>query len=174
MPKDTKPDEQKTERFNMFMSPSEMKAIDDWAWENKIRSKSEAVRRLLQIGIRMHSGYPGLSEHLKVAYETAQEVEEKYKYLFTDDELPRVSIEKARDLLIETFLNIMLIRSATADAVLSDLQLQREISMFSNDGEMDRLIAEAEAAKTEARDFWERSKIAEKQGDANIETEESE
>lgn len=44
-------DEQKTERFNMFMSPSEMKAIDDWAWENKIRSKSEAVRRLIQMGL---------------------------------------------------------------------------------------------------------------------------
>jgi hypothetical protein len=50
--KDTKDDEQKTERFNMFMSPSEMKAIDDWAWENKIRSKSDAVRRLIQIGLR--------------------------------------------------------------------------------------------------------------------------
>lgn len=46
-----KQDEQKTERFNMFMSPSEMKAIDDWAWENKIRSKSEAVRRLCQIAL---------------------------------------------------------------------------------------------------------------------------
>ncbi len=43
--------EQKSERFNMFMSPSEMTAIDDWAWNNKIRSKSEAVRRLIQIGL---------------------------------------------------------------------------------------------------------------------------
>ncbi|NLS07638.1 hypothetical protein HGP14_30710 [Rhizobium sp. P32RR-XVIII] len=51
MAKETKDDEQKTERFNMFMSPSEMKAIDDWAWQNKIRSKSEAVRRLCQIGL---------------------------------------------------------------------------------------------------------------------------
>lgn len=51
MHSETDKDEQKTERFNMFMSPSEMKAIDDWAWRNKIRSKSEAVRRLVQIGI---------------------------------------------------------------------------------------------------------------------------
>lgn len=47
--------EQKTERFNMFMSPSEMKAIDDWAWKNRIRSKSEAVRRLVQIGLAFDS-----------------------------------------------------------------------------------------------------------------------
>lgn len=51
MPKDDDKDEQKTERFNMFMSPSEMKAIDEWAWEKRIRSKSEAVRRLVHIGL---------------------------------------------------------------------------------------------------------------------------
>lgn len=44
-------DEQKTERFNMYLSPSESKAIDDWAWKNRIRSKSEAIRRLIAIGI---------------------------------------------------------------------------------------------------------------------------
>lgn len=44
-------DEPKTERFNMFMSKSEMAAIDEWAWANRIRSKSEAVRRLVQIAL---------------------------------------------------------------------------------------------------------------------------
>lgn len=44
-------DEQKTERFNMFMTPSEMRAIDDWAWKSRIRSKSEAIRRLCKIGL---------------------------------------------------------------------------------------------------------------------------
>jgi len=44
--------EAKTERFNMFMSPAEMKAIDEWAWNNRIRSKSEAVRRLVEIGLQ--------------------------------------------------------------------------------------------------------------------------
>lgn len=43
--------EQKTVRFNMFMSPSEMEAIDEWAWKHRIRSKSEAVRRLIQLGL---------------------------------------------------------------------------------------------------------------------------
>jgi len=56
MPDNKQSDEQKTERFNMFLSPSEMKAIDDWAWRNKIRSKSEAVRRLVQIGVTADVG----------------------------------------------------------------------------------------------------------------------
>lgn len=41
----------KSERFNMFMSPTEMKAIDEWAWQNRIRSKSEAIRRLIALGL---------------------------------------------------------------------------------------------------------------------------
>jgi hypothetical protein len=41
----------KSERFNMFISKPEMEAIDKWAWDNRIRSKSEAVRRLCQIGL---------------------------------------------------------------------------------------------------------------------------
>lgn len=44
-------DEQKTERLNLFISPSELKAIDDWAWANRIRSRSEAIRRLCKIGL---------------------------------------------------------------------------------------------------------------------------
>ncbi|MDX0498990.1 hypothetical protein GOC94_26670 [Sinorhizobium medicae] len=61
MPKDTKEDEQKTERFNMFLSPSEMKAIEDWAWANRIRSKSEAVRILVQMGLILDNNAFGLA-----------------------------------------------------------------------------------------------------------------
>ncbi|MCO6050641.1 hypothetical protein NGM99_12695 [Mesorhizobium sp. RP14(2022)] len=43
--------QQKSERFNMFISPSELAAIDEWSFQNRIRSKSEAVRRLVQIGL---------------------------------------------------------------------------------------------------------------------------
>lgn len=43
--------EPKSARFNMFISPTELEAIDEWAWANKIRSKSDAVRRLCQIGL---------------------------------------------------------------------------------------------------------------------------
>lgn len=59
-------DEQKTERFNMFMSPSEMAAIDEWAWNNKVRSKSEAVRRLVQIGLALEAASPRIVEALEV------------------------------------------------------------------------------------------------------------
>lgn len=45
-------EELKTVRFNMFMTPSEMKAIEEWCWENRIRSRSEGIRRLIEIGLK--------------------------------------------------------------------------------------------------------------------------
>lgn len=61
--------ELKTERLAMVISPSEVKAIDDWAWENRIRSKSEAARRLIQIGLTPNDHSPDLlaaGKHLAV------------------------------------------------------------------------------------------------------------
>lgn len=44
-------DEQKSERVQIVISPSELKALDDWSWEQRIRSRSEAIRRLLKLGL---------------------------------------------------------------------------------------------------------------------------
>jgi metal-responsive CopG/Arc/MetJ family transcriptional regulator len=44
-------DEQKTERVQLMMTPSEVKAVDDWSFENRVRGRSEAIRRLIQLGL---------------------------------------------------------------------------------------------------------------------------
>jgi hypothetical protein len=44
-------DEFKTERITTMMTPSEVKSLDDWAFTNRIRGRSEAIRRLIQIGL---------------------------------------------------------------------------------------------------------------------------
>lgn len=45
-------DELKTERVQLMMSPSEVKAIDDWSFENRIRGRAEAIRRLIELGLK--------------------------------------------------------------------------------------------------------------------------
>lgn len=45
--------ELKTERVQIVISPSELKAIDDWSFANRIRSRSEAIRQLLELGLRV-------------------------------------------------------------------------------------------------------------------------
>lgn len=44
-------EEQKTERVQLMMTPSELKAIDEWSFEARIRGRSEAIRRLIEAGI---------------------------------------------------------------------------------------------------------------------------
>ncbi len=44
-------DELKTIKFQMMLSPTEAKLIDDWSFENRIRSRAEAIRRLCQVAM---------------------------------------------------------------------------------------------------------------------------
>ena len=44
-------DELKDQRVVTMMSHSELGAIDDWMFKNRIRSRGEAIRRLCQMGI---------------------------------------------------------------------------------------------------------------------------
>lgn len=43
-------DELKDQRIPIMMSPSEVKAIDDWAFARRIRSRGEAIRQLCRQG----------------------------------------------------------------------------------------------------------------------------
>lgn len=40
-------------RVPIQMSTSEVEAIDDWSFDNRIRSRSEAIRRLCEIGLQV-------------------------------------------------------------------------------------------------------------------------
>jgi hypothetical protein len=44
-------DEKKTFAMRLMFSPSEIKAIEDWQFANRISSRSEAIRRLIAIGL---------------------------------------------------------------------------------------------------------------------------
>jgi hypothetical protein len=44
-------DELKSERVTTMMTPSEVKEIDDWSFARRIRSRGEAVRRLIEMGL---------------------------------------------------------------------------------------------------------------------------
>jgi hypothetical protein len=40
------------------MTPSEVKALDDWAFANRIRSRGEAIRRLIEVGLHSQHKIP--------------------------------------------------------------------------------------------------------------------
>jgi hypothetical protein len=43
--------EKLTERLNMFFTPSQVEAINDFRFSNRIGSLSEAVRQLIELGL---------------------------------------------------------------------------------------------------------------------------
>lgn len=44
-------EQKKTERLHMLISPAELESIDKWRFENRIGTRADAVRRLVQIGL---------------------------------------------------------------------------------------------------------------------------
>lgn len=44
-------EEKKTERLALVMTPSELEAVDDWSFARRIRSRSEAIRQLIKLGL---------------------------------------------------------------------------------------------------------------------------
>jgi metal-responsive CopG/Arc/MetJ family transcriptional regulator len=45
------PDEKKDQRIPIMMTAAEVKAVDDWSFSNRIRSRGEAIRQLVQKGL---------------------------------------------------------------------------------------------------------------------------
>jgi metal-responsive CopG/Arc/MetJ family transcriptional regulator len=45
-------DETKSERITILLSPSDLKEVDDWSFEQRIRSRGEAIRRLIELGLK--------------------------------------------------------------------------------------------------------------------------
>ncbi len=48
-----KADEPRANRIPFMLSDSELEAIDDWRFEKRVGTRAEAIRRLLQIGMRI-------------------------------------------------------------------------------------------------------------------------
>lgn len=95
-------DEPKDLRIPIMMSASEVKAIDDWSFENRIRSRAEAIRRLCQMGLGLDSELKVLIEILKPAMDESHRMRE----LFDDPAKIFTSLENGLKELIEHIVTI--------------------------------------------------------------------
>lgn len=43
--------EQKSVKFQLMLEPSLAQAIEEWSWQNRIRSKADAIRFLVRKGL---------------------------------------------------------------------------------------------------------------------------
>ena len=70
--------ETETERMQLKITTAEIEAIDDWRFANRIQSRSEAVRRLCQIGV-------GLDEELEESVRHADHLRLAARYKWEAD-----------------------------------------------------------------------------------------
>ena len=47
---------EKTVRLHIYVPQAEIDAIDDWSFENRIRARSKAIRKLVQLGLEASKG----------------------------------------------------------------------------------------------------------------------
>ena len=102
-PEATGAKENKTERVQLLMTPSEVEAIDDWGFANRIRTRAEAIRRLCQVGLTAY----GSQEYINT--------------------LPKDTLRISKNLIKTKFGKIVASESERADFYVSTLALLVEV-----------------------------------------------
>ncbi len=138
--------ELKDQRIPVMMSPSELKAIDDWSFESRIRSRGEAIRRLCQIGLIFDAKRTEIVERfsniLGSASRTLTLANGKRREDMSEDE--RLIFDANMETLKEVLLSAIVIRGTTGlannlrgDAELEEtLKLVKEVMDQMNDVEL--------------------------------------
>jgi len=65
--------ENKTQHLHILMAPSEVEAIDEWGFKNRIRTRAEAIRRLCQMGMALDARLPRITVDLAKTQQAANE-----------------------------------------------------------------------------------------------------
>ncbi|KAB2733604.1 hypothetical protein [Brucella intermedia] len=138
-------EEKKTLKFQMMMSPSEAQELDDWMFENRIRSRAEAIRRLCQIGMafdrhspEMFASRAGLMANLAEAINTFADGKSN-----NPDKLPDVPAAKSTFNSLKNALSLQM-RVGLLDQFATLLKNGKDMeSALSQAKEMERLLDEA-------------------------------
>ncbi|MDI6029073.1 hypothetical protein QBK99_23150 [Corticibacterium sp. UT-5YL-CI-8] len=86
-----------TERLHVKITADEITAIDDWRFANRIPSRSEAVRRLCQIGLQTDQSLQAIREEAAGVYDKRfAELEQLFKVVKavkTSEDLSRLVVK---------------------------------------------------------------------------------
>jgi len=149
--------EGETERLHVKISSEELTAIDDWRFTNRISSRSEAVRRLVQIAHVLEENF---GELIKVLQSNSK-AEKEYADAFSEwiSSKPELELNKENPIdkrFITAFIKANLSRNASAVMLSSVL---RPINVLR--GADQEFAAALDAARETNNFFKEQSKVLE-------------
>lgn len=140
--------ELKDQRIPIMMTASELKAIDDWSFERRIRSRGEAIRRLCQMGLVLDENRDDLSGAMKGAFATLKRVIDFAEETAQSDHMTRPVGNLARS-VAELTLDF-----AKLAPVIGRVSSVAE--KFSGDGDLSAIIAETEASGKAWKEAYEK------------------
>ncbi|RUX97253.1 MULTISPECIES: hypothetical protein [unclassified Mesorhizobium] len=149
MPKGYKGRE-KTERLHMLISPEELEAVDNWQHANKVATRSDAMRRLVQIGMRTVRSMPSIvkdvAEVLDLAAEATDIPEQVLAGLEVED-APQVEVDKVIAHRLYDSVNFVFNRQIEAQDNL--FRLLVEIAPLINNPALSEAIKDADRLAAE-------------------------
>lgn len=122
--------ENKTQHLHILMAPSEVEAIDNWGFKNRIRTRAEAIRRLCQIGLVF-------DDHRAALVNRTREVAEAIAEAFSVAEnMPN------KDGFTDLERELLLMNARILQAMIPVLPLVRATVGIANNFKEDRAIEE--------------------------------
>ena len=131
-------DENKTERVQLLMTPSEVKAIDDWSFEKRIRGRAEAMRRLCQIGLGISGRASELLESSAAAHKALEDVAVEFTDGLQNGHLPNPA-KHSHDLVeslakvvahLRLLTDLVLVLGTISDFPDLDISLEQAIRVY--------------------------------------------
>lgn len=114
--------ETKSHQQHLLMAPSEVEAVDNWGFANRIRSRGEAIRRLCQLGL-------AVSER-KDAWE---ELEAKRKQAI--ERLKNELATEQSDDLVDNYIEALELLAEAGSNAMSELRYLLMTSQLLEDSE---------------------------------------
>ena len=101
MTKTVKPREH---RIPIMFSDSELAAIDDWRFANRIATRADAVRRLIQIGLTLSSSSDIIGKAVSNLFLIKFTTYSNLNWLYRDEETP--DIEAIHEEIVDSYVEI--------------------------------------------------------------------
>lgn len=147
--------ETETERMQLKITAAEIQAIDDWRFENRMPSRSEAVRRLCQIGLRADRHIHLLGKEIYATSDAVKVLDAAWQSLldeFVDEKIDREAfLSRAVAAIHDLFPDV---KKASFDAHDRFTDFGLEFNALSEAVTIEDAIAASDREASEAKDRW--------------------
>lgn len=133
-----------SKRLQMVITEDELQAIEDWRFKNRVQSKSDAIRRLVQIGIRAERALPTIVKDVADVLDMASDAIDIPEQVLAEIEvsqptpLEKGEIDRAIANDLYDMANFTFNRQIEAQDNLFNLLI--ELAPFANNPKLDEAI----------------------------------